>query len=412
MSNPQPLQPEGVMHGLVPRDRWEHDLNDLCQGLYAAAGPREQNSVLQLAELGACVPVRSGRAGLVAAIRALNLPNNARIGVPLYCCPIVFQAIVLAGCCVRFIDIDPETFCLSAGDLSTKIADLDAVVAVHLFGNLCDIPGLRNAAPGKPVIEDCAQALGSRLHGRMAGSFGDVAFFSFRSGKYLSAGEGGALFSSDAILFSRLSAIAADLQVPGPADEWAHALMVYLKSLLRSRPLYGIVGHGLWKFLNSNRQVSDRAAVILSQIYATDLSVIRRRLSYLDAAIREQRAIAEYYDRTLDLAAGMLYTEKPEACSNRYHYPVTFATEEHRDRMAEHLLRQRIDTMKYLDDVVSVARTQYGYAGDCPIAEQRSKRVLVIPSYYGLKHTDIQHIARAVNAGWAEIAANRTGTHA
>jgi dTDP-4-amino-4,6-dideoxygalactose transaminase len=90
--------------------------------------------------------------------------------------------------------VEPETYCLSAGDLSAKRSQIDAVIAVHMFGNLCDMPSLQEAAEGKPIIEDCAQSLGSKLDGRPAGSFGTIAAFSFRSGKYLSAGEGRSVF--------------------------------------------------------------------------------------------------------------------------------------------------------------------------------------------------------------------------
>ena len=58
--------------------------------------------------------------------------------------------------------------------------------------------------------------------------------------------------------------------------------------------------------------------------------------------------------------------------------------------------------MKYLDDVVSTAAGNYGYTGDCPVAEGLSKRVLIIPSYYSLKAGDLKRIAECVNAGWAE----------
>ena len=85
-----------------------------------------------------------------------------------------------------------------------------------MFGNVCDMPALREAAPGKPFIEDCAQALGSRLDGRLAGSFGEIAVFSFRSGKYLSVGEGGAVYCSDTDLESRLSELDRRTSCPKP----------------------------------------------------------------------------------------------------------------------------------------------------------------------------------------------------
>ena len=105
----------------------------------------------------------------------------------------VFKAIRSAGCTPRFIDVDRATCRVSAEDLSSKASTVDAVIAVHTFGHVCDVDQMRDAAPGKPIIEDCAQALGSTLNGRSVGLFGDVAAWSFHSGKYVSVGEGGAL---------------------------------------------------------------------------------------------------------------------------------------------------------------------------------------------------------------------------
>ena len=72
------------MIGLTPRDHWEHNLGDLIYGLAETLAPRKRNGKLNISGLGGCIPVRSGRAGLVTAIQALNLPPGARIGVPLY----------------------------------------------------------------------------------------------------------------------------------------------------------------------------------------------------------------------------------------------------------------------------------------------------------------------------------------
>jgi perosamine synthetase len=99
----------------------------------------------------------------------------------------------------------------------------------------------------------------------------------------------------------------------------------------------------------------------------------------------------------------MLTPEKPGVFDNRYLYPVTFSSAEARDRMAAELLRRRIDTMKYLDDVVRIAAGRFGYEGDCPVAEQLSKRVLIIPGYHGLRAKDVEKVAESVNAAWAEI---------
>lgn len=392
------------MIGLLPAEHWEYKFSDIICGLAAAMGSKKQSDMLYIDALGSCIPARSGRAALIAAIRALELPSGARIGVPLYCCPVVFKAIVAAGCAARFIDVEPATYCMSAGDLFAKRSQLDAVIAVHMFGNLCDMPSLAESAQGKPIIEDCAQSLGSKLGGRMAGSFGTIAVFSFRSGKCPSVGEGGALFSNNADIRSRLSRLIAEMPVPSRAEECAHVVLTYIRSMLRSRPLYGVAGYPLWRIYNKTVDDSAKSPIILSHIYRSDLAVIINRLARLHSVIEGQRAHAGFYSRTLKLDSNMLCSEKPSTFYNRYLYPITFPSPEHRDLIADYLYRRRIDTMKPYKDIVEVAARHYGYTGDCPAAEQISKRVLVIPGYYNLKEREIQRIAGCLNEGWMEIA--------
>ena len=391
------------MISLLPMESWEYKAGDVVRGLVTALGPRELGETLFIPGLGNCIPTRSARVGLIAAIRALDLPDGARIGVPLYCCPVVFKAIKAAGCTAHFIDIEPASYCLSAVDLYKKRSQIDAVIAVHMFGNLSDMLSLREAAEGKPIIEDCAQSIGSKLNSRMAGSYGTIAVFSFRSGKYLSVGEGGALFSNNADVRSRLSQLVAEMPVPSRADECAHVAVTYLRSMLRSKPLYGAVGYPLWAIYNKKVDFSAKSPIILSRSYMTDLATTRHRLAFLDSAIERQRANADFYSRTLKLDSGMLCSQKPGTFYNRYLYPIIFPSSEQRDSMASYLRNRQIDTAQPYKDVIDGAAQYYGYAGDCPVAEQIVKSVLVIPSYHSLKEKDVERIARCVNAGGEEI---------
>ena len=391
------------MRTLIPRDNWEHRMADLARGLTAGLGKGERDVRLDISGLGSGIPVGSGRAAIVAALRALNLPPGARVAVPLYCCPVVFSAIKAAGCRVRFIDVDPTTFCMSAADLSAKRAEVEAIIAVHMFGNTCDVLELEQAGGGRPIIEDCAQAIGSRRNGDPVGSFGVFGVFSFRSGKYLSVGEGGALFSRDAGARSRAAEVVSAMPVSGAMEECVHVLRCYLKSVLRSRPFYGLVGYPLWKRWNKNGTASAVTDASLKRIRKADYAVATRRLLNLDSAIERQREIAGFYSSALELDAGMLCAESPGAYYNRYYYPVTFPSSDHRDRIASILHRAGIDSIKYLDDVVQVARDEYGYSEDCPEAKRLSKSVLIIPGYYSLKNRDVERVAKQLNMGWREL---------
>jgi dTDP-4-amino-4,6-dideoxygalactose transaminase len=292
---------------------------------------------------------------------------------------------------------------MSANDLSAKIAQLDAVIAVHMFGNMCDMPKLIETAQGKPIIEDCAQSIGSKLNGRPSGSFGSIAVFSFRSGKYLSVGEGGALFSSDKDLYSKLCRIKDEIAFPGVLDECKHVVKTFLRSTLRRRPFYGLIGYPLWQVYNKRVNYTEKTPIVLGRMFCADIAASLRRFPRLDAAIAEHRVNAEFYSKALKLDPGMLSGETPGAFYNRYLYPIMFPALEHRDRMAEYLHRKKIGSMRPYRDIAEVAAAHYGYEGDCPAAEEIAKRVLVIPSYHTLKRKELERIAMCVNDGWTEI---------
>lgn len=391
------------MFGLVPAENWDYKVSDIIRGLASALDSKKPNKMVDIAGIGSCIPTRSGRSAIVTAIRALDLPPGARIGVPLYSCPVVFKAIKASGCRACFIDMEPDTFCLSAGDLSAKRSKLDALIVIHMFGNMCDMPSVLKVVKGIPIIEDCAQSLGSKLDGRMAGSFGTIAVFSFRSGKYLSVGEGGALFSSLKHVHSRLAQLIAEMPVPGRAEECMHVAKTYIRSSLRSRPLFGAVGYPLWRIYNKKVDYTAKTPIVNGQIYKPDLDLTSHRLSFIDNAIKRQRTNADYYSRTLNLDSGMLCSEKAGAFYNRYLYPITFPSSKHRDMMADYLFRRQIGTIKPYQDIVEVAASHYGYSGDCPVTEQISKRILAIPSHYNLKQGDVQRIGNCLNEGWEEI---------
>ena len=395
------------MLGLLPTENWEYKVSDIFRGLAGALGTSSSDGMLNLPGLGSCLPARSARSGIILALKALSLPPNARIGVPLYCCPVVFKAIKEAGCTARFIDVELATACMSPDDVYKKRTEVDAIIAVHMFGHLCDMPSLQQAAQGIPIIEDCAQSLGSKLDGRMAGSFGTIAAFSFRSGKYLSVGEGGALFAGHEDVRSRLARLISEMPAPGLSDECVHIAKTYIRSMLRRKPLWGIVGHPLWNMYNKTVDYSAKSPIVMGQAYMSDLALIIHRLKRLDAAIEKQRSNADYYSRTLKLDSGMLCSEKSGAFYNRFLYPIISPSTEHRDFMANYLYPRQIDTSKPYCNIAEVAGAHYGYAGDCPTAEQIAQRVLVIPSSCSLRLRDLQHIAQCLNAGWAEYESRR-----
>lgn len=115
--------------------------------------------------------------------------------------------IVHLGAKPIFVDILEDSWCLDPELVAQAITPrTKAIVAVHLYGNLCDMNRLLaiGAKYGIPVIEDAAEAIGSVYHGKRAGSMGKFGAFSFHGTKTLTTGEGGIFVTNDADLYERV----------------------------------------------------------------------------------------------------------------------------------------------------------------------------------------------------------------
>jgi perosamine synthetase len=115
--------------------------------------------------------------------------------------------IVNLGAKPVFVDILPDSWCIDPDKAEAAITPrTKAIVAVHLYGNLCDMDRLLAIGEkhGIPIIEDAAEAIGSIYHGKRAGSMGKFGAFSFHGTKTLTTGEGGMFVTNDANLFERV----------------------------------------------------------------------------------------------------------------------------------------------------------------------------------------------------------------
>lgn len=115
--------------------------------------------------------------------------------------------IVHLGATPIFVDILPDSWCLDPDLVEKAITPrTKAIVAVHLYGNLCDMDKLLAIGEkhGIPVIEDAAEAIGSVWHGKRAGSMGKFGTFSFHGTKTMTTGEGGMFVTNDPELYEHV----------------------------------------------------------------------------------------------------------------------------------------------------------------------------------------------------------------
>ncbi|RMH09504.1 MAG: DegT/DnrJ/EryC1/StrS family aminotransferase [Nitrospirae bacterium] len=159
------------------------------------------------------VGVANGTDAIELALRALGVGPGDKVATVSHTAVATVAGIRRTGADVRFVDIEPAYYTMdpdSLGSLLEQEPDIRAVVVVHLYGQMADMPRILEIARrhGLRVIEDCAQAHGAKLQGRMAGSWGDVGTFSFYPTKNLGAlGDGGAVVCNDARIAECLRAL-------------------------------------------------------------------------------------------------------------------------------------------------------------------------------------------------------------
>lgn len=147
-----------------------------------------------------------GGPGLHIACMAAGVELGDEVIAPPYSWGQTVSCILQAGGVPIFGDIDPETLTLDPATIEPLINEhTKAIVVVDLFGIPADMDGIMAVADkhGLAVIEDCAQAHGSRYKGTPVGTRGHLASFSIGSGKNLAAGDGGMLVTDDRELFER-----------------------------------------------------------------------------------------------------------------------------------------------------------------------------------------------------------------
>jgi 8-amino-3,8-dideoxy-alpha-D-manno-octulosonate transaminase len=149
--------------------------------------------------------VTSGTAALDCAMAGLDIGPGDEVIVPAYTWWSDYTCVVHAGALPVFADID-RTLNIDPKDFARKITPrTKAVIAVHLLGGPCDLdPILATARQHQvAVVEDCAQCVGGSYKGKKLGAIGDVGIYSFQINKMITAGEGGALVTSNPGLYER-----------------------------------------------------------------------------------------------------------------------------------------------------------------------------------------------------------------
>lgn len=273
--------------------------------------------------------------------------------------------ITYLGATPVFVDILPDTWCLDPQRVRAAITPkTKAIVAVHLYGNLCEMNELMAIGEqyGIPVVEDAAEAIGSVYHGRRAGSIGKFGAFSFHGTKTVTTGEGGMFVTNDADLYERVLTLSNHGRARGQTKQFWPDMVGF-------------------KYKISNIQ----AAIGCAQI------------ERIDELISRKRSIFKAYLEGISALPGVSMNPELEGTQNGFWMPtVVFSrdTGVTREKLQAAFTAENIDARVFfwplssLPPFESVPGNQVSY--DIP------ERAINLPSYHDLTDIDLKRVLKVI----------------
>ena len=350
------------------RDEVLAAITRVCDSQRFIMGPEVEGLERELAlmlEVKEAVGVSSGTDALLAAMMALNIGPGDEVVTSTY------SFFATAGCVVRLgatpvlVDIDPVTYNIDPAAVAAAITPrTKAIIPVHLYGCSADMTRLLEiaATSGVAVIEDAAQAIGTRYHGRPVGGLGTIGCFSFFPSKNLGAfGDGGFVSTNDAALAHRLRLV----RNHGAEPKYFHT----------------IVGANF-------------------RLDALQAAVLRVKLPHLASWTEARRLNAERYREMLAplAAAGQVVLPvEPEGIYHIYNQFVIRLAE--RDRVRAALDARRVGTEVYYPVPFHLqecfAFLSHG-KGDFPAAEDAADHTLALPIFGELTEAEQRYVVDSI----------------
>lgn len=347
----------------------DKDLRDAFERVYTRSwyieGVEDENfekAFAQYCDRKYCVGVGNGLDALMLALKALGVGEGDEVIVPSNTYIATALAVTYVGAKPVFVEPDIKTFNIDPNRIEAAITDkTKAIMPVHLYGQACDMDPIMEIAQKYSlyVVEDCAQAHGAMYKGKMIGSFGDAAGFSFYPGKNLGAlGDAGAMVTNNKEIADKVRALGNY----GSDYKYHHI------------------------YLGNNSRLDEMQAAFLSA-----------KLPHLDKINAERRRIANRYLNDIKNTQIVL-PYIPEYASPVWHI---FGIRCKKRTELETFLNERgIGTNKHYPIPMHLQECykDLGFKnGDFPIAEEISATELSIPMYYGMTDQEIQYVIDSIN---------------
>ncbi|MDD5616185.1 MAG: DegT/DnrJ/EryC1/StrS family aminotransferase [Candidatus Methanoperedens sp.] len=384
----------------IPPLKIDYSLKECLCGLKGCISSFDTLSNVNIFDTGHIYYSNSGRTSLYLILKALNLKNGSRIGTPLYVCSSVFDAINEAGYVPFFIDISLDTYTLDPLDLQSKINNIDALIVVHTFGHPAEMDKIIEIARGIPIIEDCAHSLLSRYKKIQTGEMGDMSFFSFRSGKYISAYEGGMILVNNTEFLDKINKEYSHLKNPSIYSEIKGPLLSYGKCILNNKLIFENITFPVISFLNKTKgKMVYKHTIKKEKIRKSDLIIFLNKIKELPKNVSVQRANSKYLLQNITRLDIKTLKEKDWAYSNYFNFPVRFENYKKMKKAYTYFLKNGLNSFRVHHVSLQIAKLRFNYVNNsCPNTEIAVNTVLIIPNYYTLTKKDLDIIIYNLNS--------------
>jgi perosamine synthetase len=335
-----------------------------------------------------------GRVALYAILKSLGIGDGDEVIVPGYTCVMNVNPIKYLGAKPIYVDIEPLSFNIDVNLLRDKItSDTKAIIAQHTYGYPCDMDAIKDISDEKnvPVIEDCCLALGSRYKGKMTGTFGKAAYFSFQWNKPYTTGLGGMAITSDSNLIEKIESLCAGEMCKPLRKEvtmlWAqlfiYKLLVYPKTAAFAQSLFrfltkkgAVVGSS-----STSEFRPEMAPDFFKAAGSVQARAGLRQLRKFEQNINHRRQMAQLYDELLaekGWPSRQYDTSIIEPVLVRYPVRIT-----EKDKALAEAAKEGIELGSWFECPLHPKETPlevYGYeTGMCPEAEKASNEVVNLP---------------------------------
>ena len=389
---------------MIPRFNLSYALKDLRTALtISGLNPEENNRASFLPGFDRSnfmIPTYRGREALYLILKTLPIPFKARIGVPLYACSVIAKTVAEAGMIPVFLDADPKTFGLSLHDLEKKADHLDCLILVHIFGYPAEFESFSKVMKGKPIIEDCAHAVGSFYHGQPLGSLSGVSFFSFGFFKPFNIGGGGCVVTKDKSLAGKINDMISSAKEETFPQALVNACKNYLYALAWRKTTYTIISFirsCLNREYDNIRENESTTSYVISEPYKmrkSDLSVLLSRAKSFPHAPEIDN---DYWFKLRNrLPERWHCPQEPDYGRwNHFIFPVIAETPEACEETINQLRNMGVGAARLYPDRTTFAKS-LGYCGDCPESERISSIIFMLPSHASLSATDRNRILHSI----------------